>query len=88
MLNISKLLRLGHAAWLAQEGREDKRLLDCRGTLMNIHLLAVASHSLKADSLRSAIDQDGSVDFAKVFSLSKNIEQTGARSARLEVIGG
>jgi hypothetical protein len=28
------------------------------------------------------------VDFTKVFPLSENIEQTGERSARLEVTGG
>jgi hypothetical protein len=43
---------------------------------MDIHLLAVTRHSLKADALRLAIDQDGPANLAKVFSLGKNIEQT------------
>lgn len=54
---------------------------------MDIHLLAVTSHSLEADALWFAIDQDGPVDFAKVLSLSKNIEQTGNNKVSSGVAG-
>lgn len=43
---------------------------------MNIHLLTVSSSTLEADTLRAAIDKNGTADFTAILALCQDIKET------------
>lgn len=74
VIHVCNLFLLRDSGRLTEEGGKDQRLFDCCCALVHILLLTVSGRPLETDTLRPTINEDGSMDFSRIFSLSKYIQ--------------